>query len=472
MPILILIPGGRRSPDAPRHQTRALTWRLLFDLIRRIKLGPDRNWGMRHMQLQNWFSIGVGRAILAAGLVVGFGGDGRAQEALRSSIAGETAAAARQVERTDRPYNLKLGPVTFGLTATAEVRYNDNFNLSENDRMSDFIIRPGSRLTTYWPLTERNSLSFIVGVAYEKYLSHSERDRFVIETDTLSGLSLDFYVKDFHFNIHDRFSYSLNPVNESELSQVQEFGGFQNTAGITADWDLNDLILTAGYDHFIFISDTGASDFLNRTLHQFITRASFLVNPTLTVGPEATATLTDYEQTVRSDNTSFSAGLFGNWQVSPNLTLGARSGYVGVSYDAQPGRPATSDLTSYYIGFTVDHSVNPILRYQLSGGREVRNGINSDGLELWYARLNLNWAVLRDITVNTPFTFEHGTGSGGAGAVATESYNRYSIGLNLGYQLTQKIGTSLDYRLTLRDSDVALRDYYQHLIALRATYRF
>jgi len=45
------------------------------------------------------------------------------------------------------------------------------------------------------------------------------------------------------------------------MSGVGEYGGLQNSAGLDMDWDLNKLILSAGYGHLNWMSATPAYDY-------------------------------------------------------------------------------------------------------------------------------------------------------------------------------------------------------------------
>src|SRR2546427_12000124 len=66
----------------------------------------------------------------------------RAQDVVRPSLAGETAAETRRQDIEHIPYNLLLGPIRFRLSASFGVEYNDNINLAEVNTESDVILRP------------------------------------------------------------------------------------------------------------------------------------------------------------------------------------------------------------------------------------------------------------------------------------------------------------------------------------------
>src|SRR3982074_2903303 len=57
---------------------------------------------------------------------------GRAQAAIRPSLAGEAASEARRQSIDKIPYNLQLGPMKLRFSATIGFEYNDNVNLAED----------------------------------------------------------------------------------------------------------------------------------------------------------------------------------------------------------------------------------------------------------------------------------------------------------------------------------------------------
>src|SRR5450759_5087843 len=73
-----------------------------------------------------------GRVGLALALLLSAGPMVQAQDAIRPSLAGETAAEARRQSIDKLPYNLQLGPMKLRFSATIGFEYNDNINLAED----------------------------------------------------------------------------------------------------------------------------------------------------------------------------------------------------------------------------------------------------------------------------------------------------------------------------------------------------
>jgi hypothetical protein len=212
----------------------------------------------RHSSLLRRFGSTLAVSFLAAASLV------HAQDAVRPSLAGEAAAEARR-QSTDRiPYNLLAGPVRFRFSATAGFEYNDNINVADVETQEDFIFRPQVNFNALWPITQLNTLRFDIGVGYGFYLDHSEYNTNGILLSPGSQLSFDIFVSDFRINFHDRFSLEQDPIGEPGLSNVADYGRFQNTAGVSVLWDLNKAVVTFGYDHYNFIATNDDFEYLDR----------------------------------------------------------------------------------------------------------------------------------------------------------------------------------------------------------------
>src|SRR5262245_41656180 len=94
-------------------------------------------------------------------------GVGRAQEAIRMSLASaEAAEARRKAATTVGYYNIKLGPTAWRFNAGLQAQYDDNVGLASGNREEDFIFRPQINAQMLWPVTEKNSLHLSADVGY------------------------------------------------------------------------------------------------------------------------------------------------------------------------------------------------------------------------------------------------------------------------------------------------------------------
>jgi len=249
----------------------------------------------------------------------------RAQDALRQSLTGQTVSTERQRDLQEKPYTVRWGDFQLLAGASLAGEWNDNVNLSHTDPQQDFIITPMVNLGAFWPVTEMNSLSFSLGIGYATYLEHNQYDYAVITPG--SQLAWDFLIKDFRINFHDWFSYQEDPTIYGGVSSTARFGGFYNTLGVLTTWDLHDVVLSLGYDHFNFISSSSTYDYLTRASDFFVARASFHVHPSATVGLEASGGPTVYDQPILSPNITYSFGGFADWKATEHIRLQPRAGF-------------------------------------------------------------------------------------------------------------------------------------------------
>jgi outer membrane protein assembly factor BamA len=425
--------------------------------------------------------------LLAAGLAC-------AQDALRYSLAGDAAAEAQRQQQASQQasglYTYKAGDFRLLAVPSLELDYNDNITLVKTGTQSDFILKPLLQVTGSYPISQQNLLSFTVGVGYDEYLEHSQYSAFRVDSDSL--LSFDMRIKDFLINFHDRISYSQDSGTEAALAGTAVYGGLVNGAGLSTTWDLEDVTLTLGYDHQNTVSSSGEFSYLNYSSELPLARAGFRFRPDLTAGVEGSASFTTYDQEVLNDNQSYSAGLYADWNPGLYFHVQPRAGYTiyqfqhtsqsaqiydlslsGAPILAPPGESIqTADLDSWYADLTVSHEISKAASYGFSAGHEIRLGIQSDVIEDWYFRPNITWTIFKDLGLNTSLFYEHGNeGVGNVTGNLTETYDWYGGALMVSYPLMKKLKLSLNYRLTLRSSDIPSMEYTQNLVGLRLTYQ-
>lgn len=417
----------------------------------------------------------------------------RAQDAVRPSLAGEEAAEARRQDIERLPYNLLLGPVRFRLSATLGVEYNDNINLSDDGSaifralgggrvvvtaspQDDVIIRPHVNIDAIWAVTQLNTLRLDLGLSYALYVDHSNANTNGILITPGSQIAFDMYVGDFRINIHDRPRLQQDPIAEPALSNVVDYGRFENTAGISVLWDMNKALATFTYDHYNFISTADDFDYLNRNAEQLSGTIQLLLTSTLGLGPEGYYVHNNYDENILNDSDTYSVGGFVEVQLTNFLKVRAAGGYQWMNFDRATVNffgmsvfQDQKDMEDWYGNILVSHRINAVLRQSVSAGHERQLGINSNAIKLNYVRHTLTWNILRNTLLSTEFFFEDGNDSGG---FINEHLHRYGGALTLGYQLTPHVTLGARYQYTQKESDVALRDYEQNRVSVDGTYSF
>src|SRR3984893_812979 len=424
------------------------------------------------------------------------------QDAVRPSLAGQATAEARRQDVDRLPYNLELGPVKFRLSATVGAEYNDNINLSDDATalvrplgggpkflvtsrtQDDVIIRPQVNIDALWPVTQLNTLRLDLGLGYAFYIDHSNADTNAILISPGSQLAFDIFVGDFRINFHDRPSLQQDPIAELALSNVVDYGRFENTGGVSVLWDLNKILLTLGYDHYNYVSLVNDFDYLDRNSEEFSGSVQFMVASTTGIGVEGYGVLTDYDKTLLNDNIDYAVGGVLETQLSSNLKLRIAGSSQWIGFDDRsvrlflpiaPGIVAAvpfihhKNVMDYYANILLTHRLNATIKQTISAGHENQLGVNSNSIRLNYVRHTVSWNIIRNTLLSTEFFFEDANDSGG---FIDEHLHRYGGALTLGYQLTPHVTLGARYQYTQKDSNVPLRDYEQNRVSVDGTYSF
>jgi hypothetical protein len=415
----------------------------------------------------------------------------RSQDAIRPSLAGENAAEARRQDVERLPYNLLLGPIRFRVSASVGAEYNDNINLSDegtvtiitpggpvtlrSDTEDDIIIRPNLSIDALWPITQLNTLRLDLGLSYAFYLEHSNANTNGVLISPGSQIAFDIFIGDFRINIHDRPSLQQDPIAEAALSNVVDYGRFENTAGVSVLWDLNKILVTLGYDHYNYLSMVTDFEYLDRNSDQLSANVQFLVASTTGIGVEGYGGFTNYDQNVLNDATNYSVGGFVESQLTNFLKFRAAGGAQWIKFDDRTIRffgltfVDHKELMDYYANVLISHRINASIKQTLAAGHESQLGINSNYIILNYIRHTVSWNIIRNTLLSTEFFYEDADDSGG---IVNEHLHRYGGALTVGYQLTPHITLGARYQYTQKDSDVFLRDYKQNRVSVDGTYSF
>jgi hypothetical protein len=392
-----------------------------------------------------------------------------AQDAVRPSLAGEEAAEARRQDIEHIPYNLMTGAIKYRISATLGFEYNDNINLSENNPEGDFIIHPQVTINALWPVTQLNTLRLDIGLGYAFYLDHSDQDTTGVLLAPGSQLALDIFVGDFRINFHDRFSLQQDPISELQVSNVIDYGRFENSAGVSILWDLNKAVATLGYDHYLYVSTNSDFDYLNRNAEALVGSLAFALTNTTGLGLESSFVHTYYDQNVLNDSNAVTVGAFLETQLTNYMKIRVAGGYQTIDFDNTGSVFDSKDADDYYANILISHRLNAYITQTLAAGHESQLGVNSNFITLNYIRHTVTWNIIRNTLLSTEVFFEDANDSGG---FIDEHLHRYGGAITIGYQLTPHVTLGLRYQFTEKDSDVPFRDYTQNRISFDGTYSF
>ncbi len=367
---------------------------------------------------------------------------------------------------------MRLGPVNVDASAQMELEVNDNVGLSERDRKTDVIFRPRMNVDAEWRVSRLNSIRLGLGVSYAKYFRNSHLDTNALLLDPGTQLGFDIFVGDhLRLNIHDRIQIVQNPVDETTLSNVARFTRLQNAAGVTAflrypDWD---FIL--GYDHFTYHSFDSEFSYLDRREEQFFASARRRVTDALGVGLESSFASVHYDENVNNDATTWSLGAFADASLSEYTRVRASAGYQNLSFDATGTSLDRSDFSGWYANLSAAQRLSQYFSHTLTVGREARLGLSVNYAEYVFARYAATWRMNAAMTWNFDAFVEDAKESGGS-LVSAEHAFRWGGGVAMAMKVASRTTLTVRYGYVHKDSDLALRSYYQNSGIISLNYRF
>jgi len=388
------------------------------------------------------------------------------QEAIRTSIAGQEAAEARKRALADSHYNLKLGPVSLRFQSGLGIEATDNVKLVKSNPQADLLFQPQANAVGVWPVSEKNSLNLSLGVGYVAYLKTTEYNNFFIAPG--SDVSFDLYINDFIINFHDRFSYSQDVSNDPTVSGTGSLEHFENVSGIQGIWDLNKLVLGAGYDHSIYIASSSESADQNRASDLFNLSAGVTLNPTMEAGLQVGGGFTTYDEKTFNNNSHIAVGPFFNAELSEYSTVRLALGYVAYFMESNSTVTNTENVNGMYGDLTFRQRVNANLAHSISGGRQITSGSVSDIVDLYYARYSADWKLLRKTSLGISISYEHAIDSGGT----EEKLDRYGVGISLSRALTQQLSSSVAYQFYQKEAEPDSDSYVENRLVLNLNYAF
>lgn len=394
---------------------------------------------------------------------------GTAQEALRQSLAAAEAAEARKLRLDRQPYTFKQGDFRLLLSPGLGMDFNDNIDLRETGGREDLILRPTLRATASHPLTEYNLLFVDVGFGYDQYLKHAEYSQWRLNSG--SQVAFDVVVGDFWITLHDRFSCTQDSAREPTVAATGAYGVFENLAGGSVRWDLNEVTVVAGYDHQTWISLTEEFSYQDRAGELGFARGGFQLQPGLEAGVEGTVGFTHYQERYLNDSLSGSVGAYADWRPGTAFRIQPRAGTVTYQFRQTSDVIEAADARGWYMNLSVAHDLTETFSYTLTGGRQFRLGVQSDLVDPWQARLAVQWRGLGSIVFNAHVGGEWGEQSfQTAPGQRSEDYHWLTAGVGAEWPLMRRFALGLHYRANGRTSDLENRSYLQNVIGLSLRY--
>ena len=412
----------------------------------------------------------------------------RAQDPLRFSLAGEIASRARPKYVLPPSAFFRTGPLSFSADLLLGAEFNDNINLADRAGPiapeSDLILRPRLDLRTNLLLTPLNSLDLVLGIGLEHYLTHSERNRQIVSLAPGSEIAFNMFVRDFRINFHDRFSLQHSPVAQATVSNVSDYGVFQNTAGVSVLWDLNQYVLAVGYDRVLSRSTVAAYEYSDFNQDAFSAAVTVPLTANTALGARALYAITDYTLEVRPGSEALSLGAFVEMQLTNYTRMNAFAGYRRYSFEAAPEFSAEENAppgfardlgeeqdgaSGFFIYFTLANRLNSKMSQSLTLTSEQRLGFNSQIEETSDVRYGFTWQINRRLNFNLQLFYQHLVEKG---STLNEELDQAGATMTLSVQIVRDTALRLYYRGTQKDSNLQFRDYEQNVFGIDLRYTF
>jgi hypothetical protein len=381
----------------------------------------------------------------------------------------EIAPVVQLNPEQDTHYNLAVGPVRVNVAAGVGFEYNDNINLSDHNRESDFIFRPSLNLDTVWQLSEMNTLRFSMGVSYAKYFDHSEYDSRGVLLSPNSELAMTIMVGQVAVTLRDRFSYLEDPYAIPTISNTAVFRRYENMVGAQADWDMNPFVhLTVGYDHYnLWVIGDSFQD-ASHSIDTAFVRPSVKIAPTVTLGLDASYSYIQYDDDFFNNGSSVLVGPYVDWAITDSTRFYAEGGYQDFLSDGGGQIGSVGDENSYYVKAEFDNRLTDSFNQRLSFSKTIEAGYTTQYYQLWHVEYAADWKLTPSVVFDPVLFYEHYTTSGGF----DETGNRFGTDLGLRYILTPSVTLGADYRFVLNNSNGPDSNYYQNLVLLSLFYNF
>lgn len=400
------------------------------------------------------------------------GENGRAQS--WGSLGSENAAEALARAIQNEPYSQIYGPLRVRAGAGVSVNYTDNVLLQStkgrhHDRTPGFAGR-------FMAHQQTQHAQAVPGPVLPVVLKNPVLNADAPLVNPGSELAFNFFVGDFHIQVHERFSYQKSLFFNSiatenmpfyNVHDVGLFSQLNNDAGVDVTYNLHKAVLSAGYNHEDFDTSTSLFEYLNRASEQLTASASYALGDHLQTGLEARGSFNDYyRETILNDNWRARGGAFVDVTLWHGLSLRAGGGYDTADYDATA--LPNCDYASYYAYARIRQDTR-LFSHALDVGRDNVLGFNANNLRMAHARYSISSPIVSHVDLGAFASVNAGEEYGG---VYDERFTYYGAGFGVGYVLAKHWRTNLAYEFESKHSDLALESFQRNRVTLGIDWSF
>lgn len=370
--------------------------------------------------------------------------------------------------------NLKLGPVNVGLGLYTGGEFNSNVTRAKTNKVSDYIGTLMLNINANYRITQNNVLSLSTAIGVDHYFNHPElapygSGNYVLNVLPGSTLAFDVKAGPLYFTFYDRVSVRPAVNNAFALNAQSVFGVFQNDAGIAMNWAINSKwTLSVNYNNSISTAMEQRFNQFNRQLDSLQTVLAFSPHGTWSTGFEGGISLLNYESPVLNDAVMVNTGVFFRTQLGQSTSLRLSTGVQQFDFEEPTvfpplGTGDTSDLSDFYLNFSISNQINNRISHVLSIGHESALNLTSNYITADFINYGVSIITSKGGRLSLTGFFENARPSS---LISQSNMIQYGFDTYYNHQISSKVRAGIGYHFGRTDSQAQTGDFDQHAFNL------
>ncbi len=421
-----------------------------------------------------------GSFVLALSLVGLAANQVGAQESIRASL---SRVPITRFEVPLGPTFVTLGPFRGNAAVGLGLTVDDNSDLRSINGKSEAVFHQSLALDLTWELSQLNMIDLRLGAILSEYLGGTATQSVQLAIEPDSKVELKLVAGDFLFSFHNYLSIVQDPTQDASAANQNSLNRLTNNAGLSADWYLSQLILTARFDYSYSMdspnnspnSQTSTATSGSRNTFRPGLAAAYALTPTMNTGLEFF-----YSNSVSSNSLNTVTTVNGRTFVSTGDVSGTS---FGPFLRGKLTRLITLDLAAglydidashvksinYYLSFNISHQITHFLQYIASFQRDLQFSTGTDLFNENQFALGLRYQLRRNLTLEA-------NGFGRWGRIFTGQFpggfTQYGTGIGFTYALSRRITAGLKYQFVRREGSGGNGNYQQNRADFNVSYGF
>ncbi|MBV8901364.1 MAG: hypothetical protein JOY92_14775 [Verrucomicrobia bacterium] len=397
-----------------------------------------------------------------------------------SAFVTPTSQLVQQFQRALQPALLTFGPFRGELTAGLGVTYDDNANLTNIDRQSEVRFDQSLGLKLNVPLSYLNQIGLQLGATLTEVVTsgkgaaqqgiNNNSQPFDISIQPGTNVTYQFIVGDVLIAMHDYLTVLQDPTQDPSVANQSTLGSVTNDAGISALWNLGQLVLGGGFDYSYSTAQASGLTGGDRNTFRPAISAGYFLSPQVATGLNVTYVNSSSSGTGTLN--SFAVGPFFHGQLTHAIAANLEGGFYFINASNASSIPSTE----YYLTFAVSHQLTRYLQYIASFTRDINFSAANDLSENNNVTVGIGWKLGRDFQLSTNGLANFGKVLSGE---SPGSFSQYGVNVQLGWSPSGRIQTTLSYEFLVRHGSGSTGtlnglggNYQQDRVDLMVSYNF